>query len=70
MCLSTTVTALGMIMAGTGDLECLRVMRELRSRVEGEVSCFAVAGVRCGGWEGGMAPLPVAFFAGKANEFD
>lgn len=37
MCLSTAVTALGMIMAGTGDLECLRVMRELRGRVEGEV---------------------------------
>lgn len=38
MCLATSVTALGMIMAGTGDLECLRVMRELRGRVEGEVS--------------------------------
>ncbi|CAN0438388.1 unnamed protein product, partial [Laminaria digitata] len=38
MCLSTSVTALGMIMAGTGDLECLRLMRELRSRVEGEVT--------------------------------
>lgn len=37
MCLSTAVTSLGMIMAGTGDLECLRVMRELRARVEGEV---------------------------------
>lgn len=37
MCLSTSVTALGMIMAGTGDVECLRVMRELRGRVEGEV---------------------------------
>lgn len=37
MCLSTSVTALGMIMAGTGDLECLRIMRELRGRVEGEV---------------------------------
>ncbi|CAM9513695.1 unnamed protein product, partial [Hapterophycus canaliculatus] len=37
MCLSTSVTALGMIMAGTGDIECLRVMRELRGRVEGEV---------------------------------
>ncbi|CAN0566882.1 unnamed protein product, partial [Ectocarpus sp. 12 AP-2014] len=38
MCLSTSVTALGMIMAGTGDVECLRVMRELRARVEGEVT--------------------------------
>lgn len=44
MCLSTSVTALGMIMAGTGDLESLRVMRELRSRVEFEVRC-AVVGV-------------------------
>ncbi|CAN0229608.1 unnamed protein product, partial [Scytosiphon promiscuus] len=38
MCLSNSVTALGMIMAGTGDVECLRVMRELRGRVEGEVT--------------------------------
>lgn len=37
MCLCNAVAALGMIMAGTGDLECLRVMRELRGRVEGEV---------------------------------
>lgn len=38
MCLSTAVTALGMVMAGTGDIDSLRVMRELRARVEGEVS--------------------------------
>lgn len=40
MCLSTAVTALGMIMAGTGNLDSLRVMRELRARVEGEVSLW------------------------------
>ena len=50
MCLSASVTALGMIMAGTGDLECLRLMRELRGRVEGEVGAMQLE--YCCGTEG------------------
>ncbi|CAM9600363.1 unnamed protein product, partial [Discosporangium mesarthrocarpum] len=35
MCLAAAVSGLGMVMAGTGDLDSLRLLRELRWRVEG-----------------------------------
>mmetsp|Transcript_13328 Transcript_13328/g.46314 ORF Transcript_13328/g.46314 Transcript_13328/m.46314 type:complete len:1280 (+) Transcript_13328:1580-5419(+) len=38
MCLSAAATALGMVMAGTGDLESLRLLRELRWRVDDGVT--------------------------------
>jgi anaphase-promoting complex subunit 1 len=38
MCLATTAIALGLVMAGTGDLACFRLLRELRWRVDGEIS--------------------------------
>ena len=34
MCVAAAATALACVMAGTGDLDCLRVFRELRFRVE------------------------------------
>ena len=34
MCVSVVSTALSCVMAGTGDVDCLRVIRELRYRVE------------------------------------
>ena len=38
MCLGATALALAMVMAGSGDLECLRLLRVLRRRVDGDVS--------------------------------
>ena len=38
MCLGVTAIALGMVMAGTGDLDCLRTLRALRWRVDAEAS--------------------------------
>jgi hypothetical protein len=37
MCLSCAAIALGCIMAGTGDVACLRFIREARWKVEKEV---------------------------------
>ena len=37
-CVGTTAIALGMVMAGSGNLECLRLFRVLRRRVDSEVS--------------------------------
>ncbi|CAN0415458.1 unnamed protein product, partial [Phaeothamnion confervicola] len=34
MCLSGTAVALAMVAAGSGDVECLRIFRELRWRVD------------------------------------
>ena len=34
MCLSLSALSLSCVMAGSGDLECLRVLRELRWKVE------------------------------------
>ncbi len=34
MCVCVVAMSLGCVMAGSGDLECLRVLRELRFRVE------------------------------------
>ena len=36
-CVGTTAIALGMVMAGSGNLECLRLFRVLRRRVDSEV---------------------------------
>jgi anaphase-promoting complex subunit 1 len=38
MCLATTAQALALVMAGTGELRTLRLLRELRWRADGEVT--------------------------------
>jgi len=38
MCLGSVVLALGMVMSGTGDVACLKVMRELRAKVDTELT--------------------------------
>jgi anaphase-promoting complex subunit 1 len=38
MCLATTAQALALVMAGTGELKTLRLLRELRWRADGEVT--------------------------------
>jgi anaphase-promoting complex subunit 1 len=38
MCLATTAQALALVMAGTGELKTLRLLRELRWRVDGDVT--------------------------------
>jgi anaphase-promoting complex subunit 1 len=49
MCLGTAAVALGMVMAGSGDLDSFRLLRQLRGRVDSEV--------REGGREGGRGVL-------------
>ena len=38
-CLAATAIAMSMVMAGSGNLRCLRLLRVLRRRVDPEVSC-------------------------------
>jgi len=48
MCLGTAAVALGMVMAGSGDLDSFRLLRQLRGRVDSEVRTE-------GGREGGKS---------------
>ena len=38
MCLATISIALGMVMAGTGDLDSLRLLRQLRLRIDEDIT--------------------------------
>jgi anaphase-promoting complex subunit 1 len=37
LCTTSVALALGCVMAGTGDLDCLRIFRELRWKVDDQV---------------------------------
>jgi len=52
MCLGTAGVSLGLVMAGSGDLDSFRFLRQLRRRVDSEVSEGGRRGVREGGREG------------------
>ena len=69
MCLGCTALALGMVMAGTGELSTLRLFRELRMTIEDDVyfGNHMSIGMAIGYYFLGVGVLPLAVAMKRAS---